>query len=89
MDFLALAGNLKRRASVILDSTETKAKEDEEDGKQLKIDDLEREVRDEVLTNPAVEAMPQKGYQNPLERCLSARESRMRRRSISDAGGHS
>ena len=30
MDFLALAGNLKRRASVILDSTETKAKEDEQ-----------------------------------------------------------
>ena len=89
MDFLALAGNLKRRASVILDSTETKAKEDEENGKQLKIDDLEGNLSDKVLTNPAVEATPQKSYQNPLERCLSARESRMRRRSISDAGGQS
>ena len=83
--FLVLAENLKRRASVILDSTESAIKENPEEGNELETDNFEKQAPTEVLCNPTIEATSQKSYQSPLERCLSARESRMRRRSISDA----
>ena len=86
-----VAGNVKRRASLMSDTTKDNLKEDQEDGKQLRIDKLENVVASEVVSNPSTET--QKGsYQNPLERCLTSRETRIRRRSIipeNDAGGQS
>ena len=86
MVLLVIAENIKRRASLIIDSAEHPLKEDPEDGGIFRIDDLEKNVSTEVLEHNAAEEKSPSRYKNPLERCVSAREMRMRRRSISEAG---
>ena len=86
MVFLVIAENIKRRASLIIDSAEHPLKEDSEDGGIFRIDDLDKHVATEVMDYNATEEKSPGRYKNPLERCVSAREMRMRRRSISEGG---